>query len=305
VRGSVLAVLAADQPQWIQRLDKLHLLTPLNIAVALLVAVLLTFMVRRLIKRILSRVLELPGADRGRAEARQRSLATALRGALVGVIWSVVTIVIVGEIGVNIGAFVATATVVGGAVAFGAQTLVRDVIAGLFVLADDQYGVGDEVDLGVASGTVERLTLRSVRLRDGAGAVWYVQHGGVARVGNMSKASATRFDLEVARSTPLADLDAAAEELCAALAAAPGASALMAGEPRPAGIAAIADDRLVYRVRVPVYPGSLDEVSAIWRRLVVSAFESGRLAPPVAVAPVVHVVQGVAAPAVPADPTLP
>ncbi|MDO8389436.1 MAG: mechanosensitive ion channel [Actinomycetota bacterium] len=270
----------AKQPLWVQRLDELHLLTAATVALSVLVAILLTFIVRRIIKRILRRVLELPGSDRGRAEARQRSLATALRGALVGVIWSLTLIVIIGEAGVNIGAFVATATVVGGAVAFGAQTLVRDVIAGLFILADDQYGVGDDVDLGVASGTVERLTLRSVRLRDGAGAVWYVQHGGVARVGNMTKASATRFDLEVARHTSLADLDAAVEALCAALAATPAAAHLLAAPPTPAGIASIADDRLVYRVNVPVRPGAHDELGAIWRRLVVGAFEAGRLVPP-------------------------
>lgn len=278
----------ADQPLWVQRLDELHLLTAVNVALNVLVAILLTFLVRRMIKRILKRVLELPGADRGRAEARHRSLATALRSALVGVIWSVATIVIIGEIGINIGAFVATATVIGGAVAFGAQTLVRDVIAGLFVLSDDQYGVGDEVDLGVAAGTVERLTLRSARLRDGTGVVWYVQHGAVARVGNMSKALATRFDLEVARSTPLADLDAAVAELCAALDAAPEAVDRIAGPPQPVGLAAIADDRLVYRIKVPVHPGSHDEVAAIWRRLVVGAFEAGRLTPPVVVAQVVH-----------------
>ena len=292
LRVKVLAVLA-KQPLWVQRLDELHLLTAANIALSVLVAILLTFVVRRVIKRILRRVLELPGSDRGRAEARQRSLATALRGALVGVIWSVATIVIVGEAGVNIGAFIATATVIGGAVAFGAQALVRDVIAGLFILADDQYGVGDDVDLGVAAGTVERLTLRSVRLRDGAGAVWYVQHGGVARVGNMTKASATRFDLEVARQMPLAQLEAAAEQLCAELAAEPTAAGLLAAAPTPAGLAAIADDRLVYRVRVPVRPGAHDEIGAIWRRLVVTAFEAGRLVPP---SPPVQVVQWGAGP---------
>ena len=270
----------ADQPIWVQRLEKLHLLTAPTVALYLVVAILLTIVVRRLITRILRRVLELPGADRGRAEARQRALATAMRGALVGVIWSIAVIVVIGEIGVNIGAFVATATVIGGAVAFGAQTMVRDMIAGLFVLAEDQYGVGDEVDLGLASGTVERITLRSVRVRDGAGAVWYVPHGGVARVGNMSKSSLTKFDLEVSRRMPLADLEAAAAELCAALDARPEAVDLLLGPPKPTGIAAITDDRIVYRLSAPSHPGTNDEVTALWRRLVVEAFESGRLIAP-------------------------
>ena len=74
-----------------------------------------------------------------------------------------------------------------------------DVIAGMFVLAEDQYGVGDEVDLGIASGTVERISLRAVRIRDGVGGVWFVPHGGVARVGNLSKSPAAVLDLVVAR----------------------------------------------------------------------------------------------------------
>jgi small conductance mechanosensitive channel len=187
-----------------------------------------------------------------------------------------------GQVGVNIGAFVATATVVGGAVAFGAQTMVRDLIAGFYVLAEDQYGVGDEVDLGLARGTVERITLRSVRLRDSAGVAWHVPHGGVARVGNMSKTSVTSLDLAVARHSPLATLDAAAASLCAALAAHPDAAGLLTGVPVPAGVVQLADDRLVYRLNAPSRPGKNDEVTAIWRRLALEAFEAGGLLPPTA-----------------------
>lgn len=273
-------MLAAEQPGWVKRLDELHLLTAVHVLAQVLAAILLTMLVRVLIRRVLQRTLEFPGADRGRVEARQRALATALRGALVGVIWSIAVIVIVGEIGVNIGAFVATATVVGGAVAFGAQTLVRDMISGVFVLAEDQYGVGDDVDLGLATGTVERITLRSVRLRDGAGVVWHVPHGGVGRVGNMSKSTLNRLEIVVARSMQLAEIEAVADELCAALSAAPEADELALGVPSRGGVAALADDRIVYRVKVPSNPGAHDEVAALWRRLVVQAFESGRLVAP-------------------------
>ena len=155
----------ATQPDWIKRLDELHLLTPMRIVTILLVAIAATVAVRILVSRLLRRTIALPGADRARLDARQRSLASALRAALVGVVWAIAVITIVGEVGVNIGGVVATATVIGGAVAFGAQTLIRDVISGFFVLAEDQYGVGDEVDVGHAAGTVEKITLRTVRLR--------------------------------------------------------------------------------------------------------------------------------------------
>ncbi|MDO8361281.1 MAG: mechanosensitive ion channel [Actinomycetota bacterium] len=270
----------AEQPQWIQNLDGMHLLTPLRVLLVIVAAALVTVVVRVLIKRVLRRTLGLPGADRGRAEARQRALATSLRGAIVGVVWGTTAIIVISEAGINIGAFVATATVVGGAVAFGAQTLIRDVISGFFVLAEDQYGVGDEIDLGHASGTVERITLRSVRLRDGTGGVWHVPHGGVVRVGNMSKSSVALLDLEVARASPLPALDSTAAQLCAALAQHPEAAGRLAGEPAAVGISDVRDDRLVYRLSVPTGPGHHDVVQRLWRLLALQAFERGELLPP-------------------------
>ena len=112
----------------------------------------------------------------------------ALRSAIVGVVWATATITVVSELGINIGAFVATATVVGGAVAFGAQQLMRDLIAGFFVLAEDQFGVGDNVDMGIAVGVVEGITLRVTRLRDKDGVVWHVPNCAVVRVANLSQA---------------------------------------------------------------------------------------------------------------------
>jgi small conductance mechanosensitive channel len=76
---------------------------------------------------------------------------------------------------------------IGVALAFGAQNMLRDLIAGTFIIFEDQLGVGDIVDLGVASGTVEEVTLRSTRLRDAEGVVWHVPNGEIHRVGNQSQ----------------------------------------------------------------------------------------------------------------------
>jgi len=270
----------ANQPEWIRHLDRMHLLTPLRIVLILLGAFGATVVVRIAIKRVLRRTLELPGADRGRAEARQRALATAMRSAIVGVIWATAAIVVIGEVGINIGAFVATATVVGGAVAFGAQTLIRDVISGFFVLAEDQYGVGDDIDVGHAKGVVERITLRSVRLRDGAGGVWHVPHGGVLRVANMSKSSVALLDLEVARSSSLPALDAAAAALCDGLTADPAVQGMLSASPVAAGVIDVRDDRLIYRLSVATAAGCQDTVRRVWRLLALQAFERGDLATP-------------------------
>lgn len=180
------------RPQWVNRLDDWHLLTPLRVVLVVLVAVVLTVVVRRLAGRLLRRTIVVPGTDPNRAEARQRALAGVLRSGFVGVIWTAAVITVISELGFNITGVVATATIIGGALAFGAQTLIRDVISGFFVLAEDQFGVGDVVDLGMCTGRVDRITLRMVRLRDDDGRVWYVAHGNVARVANLSQSGAYR-----------------------------------------------------------------------------------------------------------------
>ena len=283
------------------RLDELHLLTPLRIAAIVVVAVVLSLVLRSLINRVLGRTLGLVGAERTRAEARQRALASALKSAVIGVVWGTAVITIIGEIGVNIGGVIATATIIGGAVAFGAQTLIRDLIAGLFVLAEDQYGVGDQVDLGLATGQVERITLRSVRLRDGEGRVWHMAHGNVVRVANLSKSPQAFLDLEVALDSDPGQVDGVAHRLARALADDARAAMVMTGSPTMLGLTDVREDRLVFRVAVPAQPGRHDDIRRAWRRLVLDAFRDGEIrrpAPPAGAAALTAV-----AATIPAAPT--
>jgi small-conductance mechanosensitive channel len=280
-------IAAEHDPGWVRRLDELHLLTPLRVGLIVVVAFLITMALQRVVGRLLSRLMGL-GVSHPRAEARRRALASALRGALVGIIWTMAVITIVGEVGINIGAFVATATVIGGAVAFGAQTMVRDVIAGFFVLAEDQYGVGDDVDLGLASGSVEKITLRSVRLRDGEGKVWFVPHGNVQRVANSSKASAAWLDLHIDRGSDVsAALDVAAR-LGDALRHDPTVGHSLDGDPVVIGVTDVRDDRFVVRVKAPTLPNEGDAVRRAWRVLALEAFALGDLTPPSAPSTVIH-----------------
>jgi small conductance mechanosensitive channel len=203
-----------------------------------------------------------------------------LRSGLVGVIWTVAVITAVSEAGINIGAFVATATVVGGAIGFGAQTLIRDVIGGFFVLAEDQYGTGDIVDLGHALGTVEKVTLRSVRVRDGEGRVWFVPHGNVVRVANLSRSSQAVLNVEVDRASDHAEVLAALDALCAELAADQNVGTLVVGEPSAAGPTEMRDDRVIYQLVAGTRPGEQDGVRRRWRVAVLAAFADGRLTAP-------------------------
>jgi small-conductance mechanosensitive channel len=283
-------------PPWVNRLDELHLLTPLRILAIIVVAIVVAFVLRTVVARLLSRTIGLPGTDRTRAEARQRALSSALRSAVVGVVWATAIITIVSELGVNIGGVIATATVIGGAVAFGAQTLIRDVIAGLFVLAEDQYGVGDSVDLGYMTGEVERITLRSVRVRDGEGKVWHVAHGNVLCVANLSKAAIALLDLEVSRDSDLGVVAEVADRLAAQLREHPSAGAVLTADPTVVGVTEIRDDRLVYRVTVPTLPGKREEVRRAWRVLALDAFREGDLLAPPGPIVMAHIVSPPAPP---------
>jgi len=96
-------------------------------------------------------------------------------------------IVALGEFGFDLGPLIASAGVVGVALGLGAQTLVRDVLSGIFMLIEDQYGVGDTVDVLEVQGTVEKVGLRVTTVRDGSGTLWYLRNGEILKVGNQSQ----------------------------------------------------------------------------------------------------------------------
>lgn len=128
-----------------------------------------------------------PERRRQRAEA----IGSVLRSAASAVVFTLAFLIILGELDIELAPLIAGAGIVGVALGFGAQTVVRDVLAGMFILLEDQYGVGDLVDLGEAAGTVEGIGLRVTTLRDLQGVVWYVPNGEIRRVGNRSHSPAT------------------------------------------------------------------------------------------------------------------
>lgn len=123
-----------------------------------------------------------------RRRQRADTIGSVLRSLVSMVVFTVAVILILAELGINIGPILASAGIVGVAVGFGAQNLVKDFISGLFMMLEDQYGVGDTVDLGPASGTVMAVSFRitTVRAQD-TGDLWYVRNGEITRVGNTSQ----------------------------------------------------------------------------------------------------------------------
>ena len=116
-----------------------------------------------------------------------RALGAILRSAASVTIFSIAGFIILGDLGINLAPLLASAGVVGVAIGFGAQSLVRDYLSGIFMLVEDQYGVGDVITVGDATGTVENVTLRITRVRDVNGIVWHIRNGAIETVGNESQ----------------------------------------------------------------------------------------------------------------------
>jgi moderate conductance mechanosensitive channel len=131
-----------------------------------------------------------------RTAARARTIGGLLTSVATFVIVGTGIVVVLGLVGVNVAPIIASAGVIGIAVGFGAQSLIKDFLTGVFMVFEDQYGVGDVVDTGQASGTVEQVGLRITTLRDDNGVIWYVPNGSIARVGNKSQGWAVA-DVEV------------------------------------------------------------------------------------------------------------
>jgi moderate conductance mechanosensitive channel len=198
------------------RLVEVALGAPLAILLIVVAAAVLNRVARRLIKRTLMRLGNGGLQERARktlretqelsvrSEQRVEALSTVLRSIVGVVIWTFAGFMILGQLGIDLGPLLAGAGVVGLAIGFGSQALVRDFLAGLFILVEDQFGVGDVVDVGEATGKVEAVSLRTTRIRSIDGVLWHVPNGEIRRVGNQSQHwSRALLDVQVAYGTDL------------------------------------------------------------------------------------------------------
>jgi len=184
------------------------LIKPLRILLIVLLAVVGRYLLHRLIERVVRQAAgsgaglallrplraRIPAALRDpvagvseRRRARAEALGSILRSISSTVIFAVAVMLVLGELGVQLAPLLAGAGIVGVAIGFGAQNLVRDFLSGLFMLFEDQYGVGDVIDVGDVVGTVEAVGLRITTVRDGQGVLWYIRNGEIQHVGNKSQ----------------------------------------------------------------------------------------------------------------------
>nr|WP_203941165.1 mechanosensitive ion channel family protein [Spirilliplanes yamanashiensis] len=193
--------------QWLANSSYVLILKPLRILLIIVIALLVRWLIHRAIRRLTSSSSQMgvPGILKPlreriptagvessavvpeRRKQRAEAIGSVLRSFVTAVIMTTATLFVLSELGFNLGPLLASAGIVGVAIGFGAQTLVKDLITGLFMLIEDQYGVGDTVDLGEATGVVEAVGLRITTVRDGRGVLWYIRNGEIVRVGNKSQ----------------------------------------------------------------------------------------------------------------------
>ena len=164
---------------------------PFRILVIFIVAIIGQTIGNRAIDRGISRLATTdlkpgPGTAKRQAE-RARTIGTVFSSTFNAAIWIIAIGMILGEFGFNLGPVIASAGVIGVALGLGAQTLVRDVLSGIFMLVEDQYGVGDEIHVQEVEGKVEKVGLRITQIRDKNDVLWFVRNGEILLVGNKSK----------------------------------------------------------------------------------------------------------------------
>jgi small conductance mechanosensitive channel len=249
--------------------------TPIHVVLILLIAIigraLLLVSVRRVVSGVVSGVkseakalaedAESPLA-KARVIQRTKTIGSVLSNFITWGIALITLTMILNELGVQVGALIAGAGILGAAIGFGAQSLVRDLISGLFIVFEDQYGVGDVVDLGEIKGVIEAVGLRVTQVRDVEGTLWYVRNGEISRVGNKSQGF-TRVIVDLSFE-PSVDFEKAKALLLAAAAKASKSkeiAGLLIGGAEVWGIQSLSGDELVIRLVQQVSPKGVDQVS--------------------------------------------
>jgi small-conductance mechanosensitive channel len=249
--------------------------TPIRIVVIIIVALILRALARRTIDRAIrpvggrvprilrpfkdriesSNLLGATGLVSERRSQRAATLGSVLKSAASATIFIIAFLLVLSELRVNLAPFIAGTSIVGVALGFGAQNIVKDFLTGMFMLMEDQYGVGDVIDFEKASGTVEAVGLRSTRLRDVNGTVWYVRNGEVVRVGNKSQGFAqVVLDVPIDAWADVAAASKAMLDVAKEMAAEEGWSSVFLNEPEVQGVEALTRDETVIRLVARVRP---------------------------------------------------
>lgn len=274
---------------------------PSAILAIVVLAALVRFLLHRIIRRLAHRAAEgtVPGVlAKGpghrllsaspllseRRKQRAETMASVLRSVTTGVIMAVALLMTLDVIGLPIGPLLASAGIVGVALGFGAQTLVKDFLSGIFLILEDQFGVGDLVDTGMGTtGTVEAVGLRVTRLRDGSGVVWYVRNGEILQVGNHSQGWSTGIvDVSVAYTEDIPRVQRIITDVATAMAEDEEWAEKLLEPPTVAGVESVTGTSVTIRVIAKCAPNEHWGVQRELRERIKEAFdrEGVRVPPP-------------------------
>ncbi|MEP6560129.1 MAG: mechanosensitive ion channel family protein [Nakamurella sp.] len=271
----------------------------LHIAVIVVVALVVRFLAYRSINRIVAltangmtpalfrplRAHAERALNRGVSAERRRQRALAIGSLLKSVtsflVVSIAAILVLAEFGINVAPLLASAGIAGVALAFGAQNLIKDFLAGIFMTLEDQYGVGDNVDLGSASGTVTAVGLRTTTVRAGDGTIWHVRNGEVQRVGNSSQGeSVVNIDLPLPYAADATKAGHVALAQADQVATSPEFVDAVIEPPKMVGIVDIAPGMVTIRITATVRAGDQDAFSRALRTSIKQAFDAALAADP-------------------------
>ncbi|MGH3366261.1 MAG: mechanosensitive ion channel family protein [Nocardioidaceae bacterium] len=278
--------------EWLAESANWLLAKPAAVVTILVIAVVIRWLLHRLIKRLAHRAAEgtVPGVlakGRGqrllegspllseRRKQRADTMASVLRSVTTGVVMSVAFLMILDVVGLPIGPLLASAGIVGVAVGFGAQSLVKDFLSGIFLILEDQYGVGDLVDTGMGTvGTIEAVGLRVTRLRDASGVVWYVRNGEILQVGNHSQGWSTGIvDMPVAYTEDIPRVQQLIRETALGMAEAEEWAEKILEPPVVAGVESVTGSTVTIRVLVKTAPNEHFGVQRELRERLKEAFD--------------------------------
>jgi moderate conductance mechanosensitive channel len=265
----------AELPRYVRDHSRWVIEIPVRILIIIVVALVLRALLHRAISRMVRpvhsgdvpRILR-PFRERAenlsllgsglmseRRNQRAATIGSVLKSVTSFVILVIAVLTILSELSVNLAPFIAGTSIVGVALGFGAQTIVKDFLSGMFMMLEDQYGVGDVIDFEKATGTVEAVGLRTTRLRDINGTVWYVRNGEVVRVGNKSQGFAqVVLDVPIDASEDIDRASAAMLEVAQAMRTEEAWAPVFLGEPEVQGVEQLTRTETVIRLVARVRP---------------------------------------------------
>ncbi len=258
---------------------------PLAIVGVIVFAVIIRWIACKAIDRLVHRAQSapLPGARATftRRSQRAQSLGTLLKSITTTVVFGIAFVMVLSEVGMDVAPILASAGVLGLAIGFGAQNLVKDFLSGVMMMIEDQYGVGDAVDLGEAIGTVEAVGLRVTRVRDVNGTVWYVRNGEILRVGNQSQNWArTVLDVNVGYSEDLPHVREVLAEVAHSLWDDEDYRDVIIEEPEVWGVQDLGPEAVVVRVTLKTAPMQQWRVAREMRERIKTRFDHEGIAMP-------------------------